>query len=498
MDKNIFNLSKYVHDRYKQLYEQTGKRIMDFNILEQIRFVSNILLEKSTFDEQLLSHNMLDERKIMERDLNKDPNYNDKIEKMKVVCSSYAKALEHYLQELSIPSKLVQSSSGHCTVVIPLLSKYLRKDIELARFQGKVLEVDIGEEDFVTAQKGIYSEDIFKMYNYWTIDGEIKVDNRNGAIEMPELHQYMKKTDEKLGFSKKGYIQDVITELSDEMKDEQKFLQQLKELPHLLKSIVLQQDKAFIQDSLLKSDLFKGITRDKTVFSSSEQSKIRKLCDPKKTKGVLDKKEKEIMSMILERKPELLEEFLKIEGDSGRIARYKVGFLSETLTTEKLGIYGYKGYMKKFLDELITPEEKEHMDLLMITNGTGEIIMGEPNGFNILKTRKEYFDGFLNKVLVNEEDKKAAKEFYYDENPVTEKPLKLRGLIVFKTKQGNSFAVYEEGSNIKFVGKNNLKGWNKVTIGEAQYKVREGNEERTEKMNIPYMTSLIVDDDDSR
>lgn len=458
-----FKLSDYVRDRMRQYYEEHGEYIQDLNYIEKIRFMSNILLEKSAFDEQLLKPDFFGQRKMMEANLMRDPNYNERIGKMKVVCSSYAKALQQSLNAIGIQSVIDEARNGHQTVFIPLYDPKLLKNPETAQFYRKAIQVDaVSEKDIFYAIKKFYNKDNMKIYN--TIIDEnngIQIDNRDGSLDMPQFHEYIEKVDKKQGYLKGiGYSEEVVDMLAAEMRDEKSFLTEIADLPHVLRKIVVKQDLAFINSKILNDEHIHDLPL-------RDLDKLQKICNPRKTREILQEKDQADLEDILTKYPDLLKGFLDIEDDPGRIARYKIGFLSETLRTEQLGIYEYKGYLKAILDKVITPEEREHMELMMISNGTGKIEFPSLTRPNMLvRNKKDYFDQFLSQVIPSNE-LKEAKPYYYN-GKSEQDDISLKGLIIFRTKQGRSFATYEEGKTIQFVGRKQLEDWKEITKVEGK------------------------------
>lgn len=365
-----FDLVKYVLGRIKQYNMEHEEYIQDSNIIEQARFMSNILLEKSAFDEKLILPNIEQERQLRTLNLLQNSNYDSKIEKMKVTCSSYADALVWGLNVLGRQSVVSETTRGHKSVLIPLYDQKLLDNPETKQFFGKVLEIDhVSEKDIFYAIKKFYNQGNINIYDSINKNDQIVIDYSKGPIYMPSLHEYIKKVDEKQGYLKgMGYTEEAVDMLAEEMADEKKFLSALETMPQILKKIIVKQDVPFITSILLQSENINELKR-------SSREKLKKICNPRKTRQILKLNEQQELETILNENPNLLNDFLKVEDDPGRIARYKLGFLSETLSTEKLGIYEYKGYIKAILDKVITKEERKNMDLLMIANGVRRSIV---------------------------------------------------------------------------------------------------------------------------
>lgn len=326
--------------------------------------MSIILLEKSAFDEKIIIPNIGLQQQLRDLDLFKEPNYDSKIEKMKVTCVSFAKALSWGLNIFGRQSLVKETETGHSSVFIPLYDKRLLDNPETKHFFGKVLQIDhVSEKDIFYASKKFYTKGNINIFDSVLKNGQIIVDVQNGPIDMPTLHGYIKKVDEKQGYLKgMGYTEEAVDMLAAEMADEKKFLSALETMPKMLTKIIVKQDVPFITSILLQNEKIKGLKR-------SSREKVKKICNPRKTRQILKLDEQKDLEDILSENPNLLSEFLKIEDDPGRIARYKLTFLSETLVTEKLGIYEYKGYVKAILDKVITEEERKNMNLLMVANG---------------------------------------------------------------------------------------------------------------------------------
>lgn len=110
----------------------------------------------------------------------------------------------------------------------------------------------------------------------------------------------------------------------------------------------------------------------------------------------------------------------------------------------------------------------------------GDVIL--PLGpFNrIIKDKEQYFNEVLTQFL-SEETQAEVKPYYCDGKKETD-DFKLKGLIVFKTKHGRSYATYEEGSRIKFVGKTQIQDWKEVS--------KESVEFNGHKVKMPYLKPI--------
>lgn len=79
----------------------------------------------------------------------------------------------------------------------------------------------------------------------------------------------------------------------------------------------------------------------------------------------------------------------------------------------------------------------------------------------IITSKQQYFDEFLTPLL-SKKTLAEVKPYYCDGKKETD-DFKLKGLVIFKTKHGRSYATYEEGSKIKFVGKTQIQDWKEVS-----------------------------------